>query len=245
MFPLQDSTPRRQTPLVTATLIIANCVVFAFELSVPTEALERIIYLFGTVPARFAEPVPGRNILITAGSYWPFLTSMFLHGGWMHIISNMWILWIFGDNVEDRMGHLRFLIFYLICGIASAAFHVVTNINSTVPAIGASGAIAGVLGAYFLLFPLARIIVVLPILFWPLFFELPAFVYLGIWFFMQFFSGTLSLVVPQSASGIAWWAHIGGFLTGIALYRLFVIRRKPKRRLFLDEYGPRGAWFRT
>jgi len=244
MFPLQDSIPRRQSPLVTITLILVNCVIFIFELSLSQPMLERFIYLFGVVPVRFIDPAWGDEIGITVNSYWPFLTSMFLHSGWLHIISNMWVLWIFGDNVEDHMGHVRFLVFYLVCGVVSSVFHLVTNIHSTVPAIGASGAIAGILGAYFLLFPLSRIIVVFPVFFWPFFFELPAFIYLGVWFFIQFFSGTLSLVLPGNAGGIAWWAHIGGFFTGIILYRLFIIKHKSKRRLYFDEYGTKGAWFR-
>jgi len=244
VFPLMDSTPRRSFPLVTVSLILVNLVVFVFELACPEDALERLFYAFGIVPARFTNSAWASEVGFTASCFLTFLTSMFLHSGWVHIISNMWTLWIFADNVEDRMGHVRFLVFYLVCGVISGVFHLFANPHSTVPAIGASGAIAGVLGAYFLLFPLARVIVVFPVFFWPFFFELPAFVYLGVWFFTQFFSGTLSLVLPSGAGGIAWWAHIGGFFAGMTLYRLFVIRLKSRRRLFVDEYGTKGAWVR-
>jgi membrane associated rhomboid family serine protease len=151
---------------------------------------------------------------------------MFLHGGWLHVIGNMWMLWIFGDNVEDRMGPLRFIAFYLICGVIAAVVHVATNSGSQFPTVGASGALAGVLGAYFLMFPASRVIVLLPVLFIPLFFELPAVIYLGLWFMIQFLSGTASVAAGSEAAagGIAWWAHIGGFLAGILLYRLFLTR---------------------
>ena len=246
MFPLQDSIPSRTVPIVTLLLITVNCFVFALELACPEPFLEKLIYYFGIVPARFTSATWGHEFGVTTNSFWPFLTSMFLHGGWIHIISNMWTLWIFGDNVEDRMGHLRFFIFYLLCGIVAGIIHVLVNPHSAVPTIGASGAIAGVLGAYFLLFPTSRIIVFFPLfLFWPIFYVMPAFLYLGIWFFLQFFSGTLSLLSSASAAGgIAWWAHIGGFLSGIAVHRIFIKRPKIKRLTYLNEYGPREAWFR-
>lgn len=243
MFPLSDTVPRRSVPLVTFGLILANALIFFFELSLPPELLTRLFYIFGMVPARFTDPAWGQKVGYSVNCCWPFLTSMFLHGGWLHLISNMWTLWIFGDNVEDRMGHTRFLFFYLSCGLTSSLVHLVTNYSSTVPAIGASGAIAGVLGAYFLLFPFSRVIVLVPVFFWPLFFAVPASIYLGVWFLMQFVSGTLSLAAPEAGGGIAWWAHIGGFAAGILLYRFFVIKHKRRRALAVDEYGIQGAWF--
>jgi len=243
VLPLFDTIPRRQVPLVTTGIILLNAVVFVIELSLPQESLLQLLYIFGIVPARFSEPAWGTGIFYSVGCCWPLLTSMFLHGGWVHIISNMWTLWIFGDNVEDRMGHFRFLLFYLCCGLISAVVHILTNMHSPIPTIGASGAISGILGAYFVLFPLSQIVVLVPIFFWPVFLQVPAFVYLGLWFFTRFFSGTLSLAVPEAAGGIAWWAHIGGFVSGIVLHRLFVLRRKPRRKLFFDEYGIKGAWF--
>jgi membrane associated rhomboid family serine protease len=164
---------------VTWVLILANSVVFLFELTMTEQALEQFFHLFGLVPARYTHPGWALQVGLPIDNYWPFLTSMFLHGGWMHIIGNMWTLWIFGDNVEDQMGPLRFLCFYLLCGLVAGLVHWFTNPDSTLPTVGASGAISGVLGAYFLLFPYSRVIVLVPVLFLPLFFELPAVLYLG------------------------------------------------------------------
>src|SRR5262249_11075413 len=144
------------------------------------------------------------------GSYWTLLTHQFLHGGWLHILSNMWALWIFGDNVEDAMGHWGFAGFYLLCGVVAGVTQLLSQPHSTVPSLGASGAIAGVLGAYLLLYPRARVIVLIPIFIIPFFFEVPALVYLGLRFFSQLFNGTLALAAPNEAGGIAFWAHVGG-----------------------------------
>jgi membrane associated rhomboid family serine protease len=243
VFPIQDSVPSRSVPVVTRALILINAVVFFFELGLSQHALEQVFYLFGIVPARFTHPDWAVSVGFPAESYWSLLTHQFLHGGWLHIIANMWTLWIFGDNVEDRMGPVRFAIFYLACGVVAALTQVLSSSNSTVPSVGASGAIAGVLGAYFLLFPTARLIVVLPILFFPFFFELPAMFYLGVWFLIQLFSGALALAGPEEVGGIAWWAHIGGFLAGMLLCGLFVQRPAP-RRMQPDEYGIEWAWGR-
>ena len=143
----------------------------------------------------------------------------------------MWTLSIFGDNVEDRMGSVRFVLFYLVCGLAAGVLHLLTNPNSAVPAIGASGAIAGILAAYLVLYPFSRILCLIPIFFIPLFLELPAFLFILIWFWTQFYSGTLSLLAPGHGGGIAWWAHVGGFLAGILLLKYFVPRPRPRRRL--------------
>jgi membrane associated rhomboid family serine protease len=156
--------------------------------------------------------------------------------------TNMWTLRIFGDNVEDRIGPIRFLFFYLLCGLASGVVHCLANPQSTVPSVGASGAIAGVLGAYFALFPYARVIVLVPILFFPLFFERPALTYLGFWALIQVFSGTLSLAGPSDVGGVAWWAHVGGFAAGILLQFFFVRRRNAYRRPSCDEYEMESAW---
>jgi len=144
---------------------------------------------------------------------------MFLHGGWLHLIGNMWFLWIFGDNIEDRLGHLRYLVFYLVCGLGAGLAHTLFNLSSAIPTIGASGAVAGVLGGYLLLYPHARVLTLLP---WFFALELPAYVVLALWFVIQLFSGTASLGARDaSAGGVAWWAHIGGFLLGLALVKLF------------------------
>jgi len=241
MFPIQDSVPSRSVPVVTRALILINVVVFFFELSLSRESIIQLFYLFGVVPARFTDPEWAASIGFPIGSYWSLLTHQFLHGGWLHIVANMWTLWIFGDNVEDRMGPLRFIIFYLVCGVLAALTQVLVTPDATIPSVGASGAIAGVLGAYLLFFPTARLIVLIPILFFPFFFELPAVIFLVFWFFIQLFSGTAILASPQQVGGIAFWAHIGGFIAGMLLCRFFV-RRPVRRRLQPDEYGLEWAW---
>ena len=245
MIPIRDTIPSRGVPVVTWSLIAANVAVFLFELTLDPKELEGLFYLFGVVPARFTHPAWASRLGFPVDDYWPFLTSMFLHDGWLHVISNMWALWIFGDNVEERMGRLRFLLFYLLTGLAAGLVHWFTNAQSIVPTVGASGAIAGVLGAYFVLFPYARIIVLLPVFFLPFFFELPAVTYLFVWFASQVVGGALAALGPQNVGGIAWWAHIGGFGAGMVLHRLFLLpqERAPRRRE-RDEYGPEWAWSR-
>jgi membrane associated rhomboid family serine protease len=175
--------------------------------------------------------------------YWPFVTCMFLHGGWAHIIGNMWSLWIFGDNVEDRMGSIRFLFFYLLTGLAAGLTHYLTNADSVVPTVGASGAIAGVLGAYFVLFPRSQIIVLVPIFFFPFFFQLPAVTYLLFWFLSQILGGAIAGLSASQVGGIAFWAHAGGFVAGVLLHRLFILPEQQRPRRFeRDEYGLEGAF---
>src|SRR6266853_6825984 len=202
MFPIRDSVPRRSVPVVTHALIFINAIVFFFELMLPRQGVEELFYLFGLVPARLTHPDWAAYVGFPADGYWSILTHQFLHGGWLHIIANMWTLWIFGDNVEDWMGSVRFAIFYLICGSIAGLTQLLTNPDSTIPSVGASGAIAGVLGAYLIFFPTARLVVVFPIFFFPFFFEVPAVLYLGFWFFTQLFSGTLALAGPQNVGGI-------------------------------------------
>ena len=242
MLPIQDTIPRRNPPVATYVLILINSLVFMFELTLSPAMLERLFYLFGMVPARYTHPAWALLVGFPVDDYWPFLTSMFLHGGWLHIISNMWTLWIFGDNVEDRMGPVRFVIFYILCGLAAGVVHWFVNADSTIPAVGASGAIAGVLGAYFVLFPHAHVIVMFPVLFFPVFFALPAVTYLGFWALSQVFSGTLSLAQPGDVGGVAWWAHAGGFTAGITLQIMFVRRGRFHRGWVRDEYGLESAW---
>jgi len=239
MLPIQDNVPRRNPPIATCGLILANAVVFLYELSLPEEVLEAFFYLFGMVPARYSHPGWAEQVGLRWDDYWPFFTSMFLHGGWTHFLGNMWFLYLFGDNVEDRMGPVRYLVFYLLCGLAAGLTHYVTNLGSTVPTLGASGAIAGVMGAYLVLFPTARVTTLIPILFVPFFVDIPAVFFLGVWFFSQFLNGTLALASSGSYQGVAWWAHVGGFIAGAALQRLFVL---PRRQLERDEYGIEGAW---
>ena len=243
MIPLRDTIPHRRTPYVTWTLIAINVVVFLYELGLGPDELEALFYMFGIVPARYTHPEWARMIGLPMDDYWPFLTSMFLHGGWAHVVGNMWALWIFGDNVEDRMGPGRFLAFYLLTGVIAGLTHGFTNPQSTVPTVGASGAIAGVLGAYFVLFPRARIIVLLPIFFFPFFFELPAVTYLLFWFLSQVLGGAVAGLSSSQVGGIAFWAHVGGFDAGVVLHRLFILPERDRPRPFeRDEYGIEGAW---
>lgn len=193
---------------------------FIYELSLG-DALEPFIFQFGVVPSVVAHwpqsQLPVMAILI------PYLTSMFLHGGWLHVIGNMWYLWIFGDNIEDRLGHFAFLIFYLLCGIGAGIVHTILNSSSTVPSVGASGAIAGVLGAYLVSYPFARVLTLVPIFVFFQVIEIPAVIVLGFWFLMQFFYGTASLAATSvnQSGGVAWWAHVGGFVIGVLLIGLF------------------------
>jgi len=235
MFPIRDTVPRRETPLSVWAIIALNVVVFLIEVALPQRTLMWVFYHFGLVPARYSSPHFSVWFGPAADSIWPFFTNMFLHGGLFHLVSNMWALWIFGGAVEDRLGHGRFVAFYLLCGIAASLTHFFTNLGSTVPAIGASGAIAGVMGAYFLMFPTAEVITLVPLFFLPVFVAIPAVFYLGIWFLTQFFSGLAALVAPQFGGGIAWWAHIGGFVAGLALVPLFRKRRGAYRAYFPDE----------
>ncbi len=231
MFPIRDNIPSQNPPIATLMIILVNVVVFLLELKMPVPLREQFFHMFGIVPARVAHPDWAIWMGFPMDNYWPFLTSMFLHGGWLHIVGNMWALWIFGDNVEDRMGPFRFVFFYLLCGLAAGMVHCFTNPNSTIPTDGASGAIAGVMGAYLILFPRSRVLVLFPVLIFPFFFELRAVFYIVFWALMQVFSGTLSLADARSVGGVAWWAHVGGFSTGIVLHYFFV-RRKRADRLF-------------
>ena len=222
MFPLRDINPSRRAPLMTLILIALNVAVFLLEISLPPEKLAAAMNIYGIVPARYfdAAPAAGPAHLLPL----PLLTSMFLHAGWIHLISNLWILWIFGDNVEDRLGHLRFLMFYLGSGVVAGLVHLFTHAGSSLPTIGASGAIAGVMGAYLLLFPRARVLAVIPIIIVPFFLEVPAVVFMGFWFIGQFLSGLMSL--GGTGGGIAWWAHVGGFVAGLLLCPVFLERRR-------------------
>ena len=229
MIPLKDDVQARDVPVITWTIIFLNTLVFFFEVTSRPEFVERLAYEFGMVPARIGAD---------SSSYWTLVTCMFLHGGWLHFIGNMWTLYIFGDNVEDRMGPARFLVFYLLCGIGASLVHYWADPTSQLPTIGASGAIAGVLGAYFVMFPAAKVITLVPILFVPLFFNIPAYVFLGVWFLSQVVSGTLSIAGGQQLGGVAWWAHVGGFVAGIVLRQLFAKPQKEIRRVYPDEYWP-------
>jgi membrane associated rhomboid family serine protease len=235
VIPIKDTVPRSGIPFATWAIIFLNGIIFLLEISIPKDTLEEIFYLFGLVPARYSYPKWAMVHGFSFDDYLSFLTNMFLHAGWLHIIGNMWFLYLFGRSVEERMGHLRFLVFYLISGIAASLTFFILDIHSTVPELGASGAIAGVMGAYLVLFPTARIIAVFPIFFFPFFFELPAFVYIGFWFLLQLFSGALSSGSLEAEGGVAWWAHVGGFVAGMVLLPLFKKRGHPSRKTYPDE----------
>ena len=230
MFPIRDTTPTRHFPAITLLIILVNIAVFFYELSLTPEATRRLFFLFGLVPARYSDAQWAAATGFPFHGFVSFFTSMFLHGGWMHIIANMWMLWVFGDNVEDRMGRWRFFLFYITVGILAALVHFFVNMHVKVPLVGASGAIAGVLGAYFILFPRAWVLTVIPIFFWPFFFEVPAVVYLFLWFLIQIISGTATGAGGAGMTGVAWWAHIGGFAAGVILHRAFLRKSKRKRR---------------
>jgi len=211
MIPLRDVIPSRTTPYITITIIGLNAVAWLFELSLPHDALNEFLTIYGVVPAYFSAPT--------------LITSMFLHGGWSHVIGNMWYLWIFGDNVEDRVGHGRFIVFYLLCGFAAALGQVAVDPNSTLPTIGASGAIAGVMGGYFVLYPNSRVLTLIPLIFLMPIIELPAIVLLGFWFLMQLFSaGTIAMTTSSHGGGVAFAAHVMGFVTGAG--GVFVFRKR-------------------
>ena len=235
MFPISDTIPRLRFPYVTWALIIINGIIFLFEISIPKDTLQMVLYLFGLVPARYSYPQWAYIHGLPFDHYLSFLTNMFLHGGWVHIIGNMWFLYLFGSGVEDRLGHGRFLIFYLLSGIAASVIYYLFAIHTEVPVMGASGAIAGIMGAYLVMFPKAKILTLILIVFYPLFVEISAFFYIGYWFFLQLFSGTLALSYQATEGGVAWWGHVGGFIAGVVLLPFFRTKKVSQRKRYPDE----------
>ncbi len=239
MIPLRDNIPSRTVPVVNYTMIGLCAVVFLAQLADESDGRAELVERYGMVPMRVmqpGEPVQIQEVIqegqqvrqitreILSPPFTPWLTLLtciFLHGGWMHFLGNVWILFIFGDNVEDRIGHLGYLMFYLACGLIASGAHLLFNFNSPIPTIGASGAIAGVMGSYFLLYPHGRVLTLIPIVFLIQIIELPAPVFLGIWFLLQFFQGTIAAIGSVTSGlptgGVAWWAHIGGFAAGFAI----------------------------
>jgi membrane associated rhomboid family serine protease len=221
MIPLKDKNPTRLFPYVNLALIAANILVFLYEVSQGPE-LSLIFDRFAVIPVNVVTALSGRGIFVQPLQ--ALFTSMFLHGGWLHLGGNMLYLWVFGDNIEDKLGHLRYLVFYLIAGVFASAAYIYFDPHSSIPSVGASGAISGVLGAYILLFPKARIVTLIPIFIFLQFAELPAFIVIGLWFILQFFNGLASLGYQTAQSGgIAWWAHVGGFVAGMLL--VFPLRK--------------------
>ena len=215
MIPLRDVIPSRTTPYITVTIIVLNALAWLFEISLPQDDLNQFLYVYGVVPAQFSAAT--------------LITSMFLHGSWMHVIGNMWYLWIFGDNVEDRLGHAWFIVFYLVCGIIAALGQIAVDPTSSLPTIGASGAIAGVMGAYFVLYPRSRVLTLVPLILWWEVFELPAIVLLGFWFLFQLFNaGEIAVTAGAHAGGgVAFMAHVAGFVFGGVV--VLALRQRPAR----------------
>ena len=232
MIPVRDDQPRFSTPYVTYFLIGLNLLIFLFEATLTPHNFKVLLFQLGMIPANITGLLSGTHGPGLTAAFLPTLTSMFLHGSWMHVIGNMWFLWIFGDNIEDYLGHFKYLLFYLLSGLGAAFAQVILNPHSIVPTVGASGAIAGVLGAYFLLYPRAKVLIWFPIFF---LFYLPAWVTLGYWFAMQFVSGAATSIAnySETSGGVAFWAHVGGFLVGIILIKIFPER--PRRYRY-------GAW---
>src|SRR5579862_7832753 len=230
MIPIRDDQPRYSTPYVTYFIIGLNILVFLFELSIGAQgrrALNAFVFQFGVVPLHFERALAGSTHYTLPGTLPTIFTSMFLHGGWLHIIGNMWFLWIFGDNIEDYLGHFRYLIFYLVSGFVAAVAHILLNAGSNLPTVGASGAIAGVMGAYFVLYPRARVLTLVPLIIFFTFWWLPAWLMLGYWFIIQFLMGAATSIAEtsQNQGGVAVWAHVGGFVAGILLIKLMPERR--------------------
>ena len=215
MIPLRDSVRPRQKPIINWLLILVNFLVFFYELKLTPSQLNQLFFHFGIIPAGVVAVINGLYPPVYLAT---FFTAMFMHGGLVHILGNMWFLWIFGDNVEDRLGHLRYLIFYLITGIIGSMVFILTAPASKVPIVGASGAIAGILGGYLVSFPRARVLALVPVFFFLTLVEIPAVIFLMLWFFIQLFNGAISL--GGLANSVAWWAHIGGFLAGVVLVKV-------------------------
>lgn len=240
MFPIKDTIGSLRKPYMTLAIIIANIAVFLFELIVSRtdvtvgmqlwNGLDAFIFRFGMISARFTNTdymqVYGRAFSGSLAAIFTAFTAMFIHSGWLHIVGNLWALWIFGDNVEDRMGHWRFLVFYLIAGLAGNLMFLASSPFSKIPLIGASGAIAGVMGAYLILFPYAKVRTFILLFIFPVLIDIPAPIFLGIWFFLQFFNSATSMVQQTTGSDVAYWAHIGGFLFGMLVYRWFLLKER-------------------
>ena len=231
MLPIKDTIRSQSVPLVNWLIILVNFLVFLYEISLPPLRLGLLINQYGLVPAHLNLADP-----FTWGA---LFTHMFLHGGWLHILSNMWVLFIFGDNVEDRLGSVRYLLFYLTGGILAGLVQIFFSTDALTPSIGASGAIAAVLGGYFSFYPRSKVITLIPIFIIPWFVELPSFVFLGFWFITQLFQGLIALTTPngQAVGGVAWWAHIGGFIFGLLFVRLFAIGHTVPR-WHSDQFWP-------
>ncbi|MBU4002546.1 MAG: rhomboid family intramembrane serine protease [Proteobacteria bacterium] len=250
MLPLRDTIQNKNYPMVNTAIIVVNVLVFLIQMG-QGPVMDKFVFFYGLVPAKFTHPALS-TYFSTGEKFFSLFSFMFLHGGFLHLLGNMWSLYIFGDNVEDRLGHVKYLGFYLACGVGSGVVQLVFNLDSQIPTIGASGAIAGVMGAYILLYPHAKILTLIPILFIPWFVEIPAYFFLGLWFLLQILNAAGS---HGQMAGIAWWAHIGGFIFGMILIKLimnipfplksevvsrFTERKKTHRLQVVHPSGPPG-----
>ncbi len=236
MFPFTDTAPRATWPVAVLSLIGVNAVIFLWTMSLPAPYLHAVLVEYALVPFRYTHPGLARSVGLDPTNYWPFLTDAFLHGGWLHIIFNMWFLWIFGPAMEARFGRIVFLVLYVGGALVASAVHVVTHPESLEPVLGASGAIAAVIAAYAVIYPTERVITIVPILFIPLFIPVPAIIFAGIWFVLQVLQGSHELGQAQIAAGVAWWAHIGGFGFG-ALFGLFARALMPRPRTAISRWS--------
>lgn len=222
MIPIRDNITSKTTPYVS-WVIMAICIAIFLVMNIfSDEARRQLIYNYGMVPIRYSNPKWAMAFGLSPDYYLSFLTNLFLHAGWLHIFINMWFMWIFAKNIENKMGHMRFLIFYLLCGLFATFVQWYFDSKLVIPVLGASGAIAGVLGAYFVISPFAKVVIWVPLFFLPIFFELPAIAFLGFWAIIQFQNATSSIVFDNITAGVAWWAHLGGFIIGALVHPLFI-----------------------
>lgn len=233
MIPIRDTAPCHSRPVVTWGLILICSGIFIWMSLLPYAVSNPLIARFGMVPLRYSNPEWANGVGLPFDGYLSFLTSLFLHGNWFHLIINMWFLWIFADSIEDRMGHLSFLAFYLLCGLIATALQWYFDPRLDIPVVGASGPIAGVLGAYFCLYPMERVILWVPIFFLPILVHVPAIAFLGVWVIIQLHEATTSILFEGGAAKMAWWAHLGGFIAGFLLFRLFL--KKPRDGIKMED----------
>lgn len=234
MFPLRDNVPSQSTPWVTWLIIAINVMIYGYQTTLPQQEVVAFFHQYGFIPSSLTNALAQGIGLHLLPFSTPLVSSLFIHGSWLHVISNMWSMWLFGDNVEDSVGHIRFFLFYLAGGLVASMTHFAVNPVSTLPTVGASGAIAAVMGAYLFMFPLARIRTLVPLFFIPLFLNIPAIVFIGMWFISQVFSGLYTFVTPLPEGGVAWWAHVGGFVFGLLLIPL-IRKKKWQYRCFYEN----------
>ncbi|MCK4842549.1 MAG: rhomboid family intramembrane serine protease [Methylococcales bacterium] len=222
MIPIRDNIHCNTVPYVSWGIMVICIIVFFILQMMPDEMQRQLVYLYGMVPIRYSNPEWANAFGLPPDRYLSFLTNLFLHVDWLHIIINMWFIWIFAKSIEDRMGHVRFLIFYLLCGLLATYVQWYFDPHLAIPVIGASGAIAGVLGAYFFIYPYARVVIWFPLFLLPIFFELPAVAFLGFWVIIQLQKAVTAMMFDNVTADVAWWAHLGGFLAGAFLHPLFI-----------------------